>query len=356
MVNGACVGLGLTIALLCDSVVVADDAKLGDTHVDLGLVAGDGAAVVLPILVGPHRAKELLLAGRLVTGTEAVAMGIGNYAVPTAELHDVTYRLAHEFAAQPVYAARATKMVLNRYVRAMADQILDTSLAYEAISRTLPEYPEAVEAWKRRQATRRDTTRDHGGRVSNQPLRGIRVIDLGTRIAAPFAATTLAELGADVIKVEDPGTGDMLRELGPFADGRSLYFGVEDRSRRNVTCNLRVEPRAGAVPPPGRDRRRGDRELPSRHPRTLEHRSGATPTAAGHRPDLRARAGRSRRRAAGARSHRDRPRRPAGHHRPPRPAAGEVGAWSWPTTSPARSRRKRFSPRCSGADAPGRAR
>jgi enoyl-CoA hydratase len=157
MVNGACVGLGLTIALLCDSVVVAADAKLGDTHVDLGLVAGDGAAVVLPILVGPHRAKELLLAGRLVTGAEAVAMGIGNYAVPGDELHDVAYRLAHEFAAQPVYAARATKMVLNRYVRSMADQILDTSLAYEAISRTLPEYPEAVEAWKRRQAARRDT-------------------------------------------------------------------------------------------------------------------------------------------------------------------------------------------------------
>lgn len=152
MVNGAAVGLGLTIALLCDAIVLADDAKLGDSHVGLGLVAGDGVAVVLPLLVGPHRAKELLITGRLVTGREAYEMGIGNAAVPREDLHRAAYDLAAAFAAQPTYAARATKMVLNRYVRAMAESVLDTSLAYEAISRTLPEYPEAVEAWKRRQA------------------------------------------------------------------------------------------------------------------------------------------------------------------------------------------------------------
>ncbi len=152
MVSGVAVGLGLTIALLCDSIVMAEDARLGDKHVELGLVAGDGAAVMLPILVGPQRAKELLISGKLVTGVEALAMGIGNYAVPAEDLATVTYELAHTFADQPVYAARATKMVLNRYVRWMANEILDTALAYEAISRTLPEYPEAVEAWKRRRA------------------------------------------------------------------------------------------------------------------------------------------------------------------------------------------------------------
>ncbi|MGH3225998.1 MAG: enoyl-CoA hydratase/isomerase family protein, partial [Streptosporangiaceae bacterium] len=54
MVNGAAVGLGLTVALLCDVVVAAEDAKLGDTHVNLGLVAGDGAVVTLPLLIGPQ--------------------------------------------------------------------------------------------------------------------------------------------------------------------------------------------------------------------------------------------------------------------------------------------------------------
>jgi formyl-CoA transferase len=71
------------------------------------------------------------------------------------------------------------------------------------------------------------------------PLAGTRVIDLGTRVAAPFCAAILGELGADVIKIEDPHGGDMLRGLGPFAGRSSLFFAVEGRSRRSVTCNLR---------------------------------------------------------------------------------------------------------------------
>src|SRR5687768_4335025 len=71
------------------------------------------------------------------------------------------------------------------------------------------------------------------------PLAGTRVVDLGTRVAAPYCAAILGELGADVIKVEDPRGGDMLRGLGPFVDQSSLFFAVEGRSRRAVTCNLR---------------------------------------------------------------------------------------------------------------------
>ena len=78
------------------------------------------------------------------------------------------------------------------------------------------------------------------------PLTGTRVIDLGTRVAAPYCAAILGELGADVIKIEDPRGGDMLRGLGPFVDGSSLFFAVEGRSRRSVTCNLR-DPRGQAL-------------------------------------------------------------------------------------------------------------
>ena len=159
MVNGPAIGLGLTIALLCDSVVMADEATIGDPHVNLGLVAGDGAAVVLPVLIGPHRAKELLLTGKLITGTEAAAMGMINRSVPPGDLAQAAYGLARDFASQPTYAARATKMAVNRYLRWMVEHTLDVSLAYEAISRELPEYPEAVGAWKQRRARRGDESR-----------------------------------------------------------------------------------------------------------------------------------------------------------------------------------------------------
>jgi crotonobetainyl-CoA:carnitine CoA-transferase CaiB-like acyl-CoA transferase len=74
------------------------------------------------------------------------------------------------------------------------------------------------------------------------PLEGLRVLDLGTRIAAPFCAGLLGEQGAEVIKIEQPGTGDFMREIGPFTDdGYSLFWAVEGRGRKSVTLNLRTE-------------------------------------------------------------------------------------------------------------------
>lgn len=74
-------------------------------------------------------------------------------------------------------------------------------------------------------------------------LDGLRVLDLATFIAAPFCASLLAEYGADVIKVEQPGAGDSMRELGNKVDGRALFWALEARGKRSITCNLR-EPRA----------------------------------------------------------------------------------------------------------------
>ncbi|MGZ4205413.1 MAG: CaiB/BaiF CoA transferase family protein [Actinomycetota bacterium] len=77
-------------------------------------------------------------------------------------------------------------------------------------------------------------------------LDGIRVLDLGTRVGAPFAATLLGELGADVIKVEQPGTGDFMRTIGPFEDSTSLWWSVEGRGKRSITLDL-SKPQGQAV-------------------------------------------------------------------------------------------------------------
>jgi len=146
MVNGPAIGLGLTIALLCDCVFAAEDAKLGDTHVNYGLVAGDGCAITLPLLIGPHRAKELLLSGRVFTGAEAERMGIVNRAIPAADLERETYAFAAHLASQPPFATRATKMVVNRYLRTMMHDVLDAALGWERLSMQLPEHREALKA------------------------------------------------------------------------------------------------------------------------------------------------------------------------------------------------------------------
>src|SRR6266496_4985180 len=71
------------------------------------------------------------------------------------------------------------------------------------------------------------------------PLEGIRVIDVGTRISAPFCAGILGEQGAEIIKVEDPRGGDFMRTIGPFEGDYSLFWSVEGRGRKGITCNLR---------------------------------------------------------------------------------------------------------------------
>jgi crotonobetainyl-CoA:carnitine CoA-transferase CaiB-like acyl-CoA transferase len=75
--------------------------------------------------------------------------------------------------------------------------------------------------------------------MADGPLAGVRVIDLGTVVAGPFTSTLLADFGAEVIKVELPGRGDTLRQLGPIKDGTSLWFAAEARGKKSVTLDLR---------------------------------------------------------------------------------------------------------------------
>src|SRR5690606_39104088 len=73
------------------------------------------------------------------------------------------------------------------------------------------------------------------------PLAGVRVLDLGTMLAGPFTGTLLGDFGADVIKIEQPGSGDPMRNIGPYVNGESLWWNVESRNKRSVCLDLRTE-------------------------------------------------------------------------------------------------------------------
>lgn len=152
MVNGVAVGLGATIALLSDVVVMARDAKIGDRHVNVGLVAGDGGAVIWPLLIGPAKAKLHLMTGRLVDAEEAERLGLIWKAVPADELDTEVMALAAEIAALPPYAVQATKSAINRALQAMSGVVLDTSLAYEHLSMHTADHQEALAAWAEKRA------------------------------------------------------------------------------------------------------------------------------------------------------------------------------------------------------------
>jgi enoyl-CoA hydratase len=140
MVNGAAAGLGATLALLCDVVIMAESATISDRHVNIGLVAGDGGAAIWPLLVGVNKAKEYLMTGAKLTGTQAAAEGLVNRAVPDDQLEPATLEMASTLAGQPRYALRATKASINRQLRAQVETVLDVSLALEALSATTDEH------------------------------------------------------------------------------------------------------------------------------------------------------------------------------------------------------------------------
>jgi enoyl-CoA hydratase len=146
--NGHAVGLGATVALLCDVIFAADNAKIGDPHVALGLVAGDGGAFIWPQRVGLARAKEYLLSGDLLTAKQAAEIGLINHAVPAAELDQAVDAYCEKLLNGSRNAIRWTKVLLNLELKRVATAVLDAGIAYEAVSVRQADHREGIKALK----------------------------------------------------------------------------------------------------------------------------------------------------------------------------------------------------------------
>jgi enoyl-CoA hydratase len=113
LVNGVSVAGGTELLMFCDWGIAADTARIGDAHLNFGMMGGGGTLSMLPLVVGPARARELILTGRLLTPEEAKEWGLVSRVVPAAELESTAAELAAELAAKSPLAVKNAKRVLN---------------------------------------------------------------------------------------------------------------------------------------------------------------------------------------------------------------------------------------------------
>jgi len=145
-INGPAVGLGASLALLCDVIFMADTATIVDPHVRVGIVAGDGGAAIWPLAVGPARAKQYLMTGDPVKADEAERIGLVNRVVPAAELESESLAFAQRLADGAPLAVQYTKQAVNKLVKDALNVAFDTSTALEIVTFQSDDHREALAA------------------------------------------------------------------------------------------------------------------------------------------------------------------------------------------------------------------
>jgi enoyl-CoA hydratase/carnithine racemase len=112
-ITGYALGGGCELALTCDWRIAATDAKLGQPEINLGIIPGAGGTQRLPRLVGPARAKDIIMTGRFVEADEALAIGLVDRVVPAGEVYETAVAYASKFVNGPAMALRAAKLAVD---------------------------------------------------------------------------------------------------------------------------------------------------------------------------------------------------------------------------------------------------
>lgn len=145
-VNGPAVGLGASIALLCDVIFMAQSASLADPHVRVGVVPGDGGTAIWPLAVGPALAKEFLMTGDALSAERAQALGLVNRVVPDADLERESFEFALRLAQGPPLAVQAAKICVNKLVKEAVNIAFDAATALEMMTFMSEDHEEALQA------------------------------------------------------------------------------------------------------------------------------------------------------------------------------------------------------------------
>jgi len=147
-VKGYAMGLGATVALLADIVVAGRSATFADTHVKMGVGAGDGGQVIWPLLMGVNRAKYHLMTGDGITGEDAERAGLVNFLVDDESVLDKALEVADRLAAGPSLAISASKVAINQYIKMVSNLVLPYSFAMEIQTFRSADAKEAASAFQ----------------------------------------------------------------------------------------------------------------------------------------------------------------------------------------------------------------
>jgi enoyl-CoA hydratase/carnithine racemase len=146
-VRGVAVGAGLNMALACDLIVAADDARFSEIFARRGLSLDFGGSWLLPRLVGMHRAKELAFLAEIIDAAQAEAMGLVNRVLPDAELDAFVDDWASRLAAGPPIALAMTKRLLNNSLNVTLEEALDDEGLSQTVNFGTRDTPEAIRAF-----------------------------------------------------------------------------------------------------------------------------------------------------------------------------------------------------------------
>jgi enoyl-CoA hydratase len=158
-VNGPAVGLGCSVTVLCDVVLMSDKAYLADPHVAVGLVAGDGGAAFWPLLTPILRSREYLYTGDRIPATTAVELGLASRVTAPDDLLSEARRLAERLAAQPAQALRSTKRVVNMYLSQALGGPMQAGFAAEIATMQSAEHRDRLLALRENAVNRENAVR-----------------------------------------------------------------------------------------------------------------------------------------------------------------------------------------------------
>jgi len=152
-INGVAVGAGLAVAMMADISIMAEEARITDGHVRLGVSAGDHAVILWPLLCGMAKAKYYLMTADFVDGKEAERIGLVSLCVPRAQLMEKALSVATKLGTGSQNAIRFTKRSLNNWMR-LAQPSFDASLAMEMLCFLGGDVKEGIAAVKERREPR----------------------------------------------------------------------------------------------------------------------------------------------------------------------------------------------------------